>query len=37
VLTHRLPLRRIKIFLHVLLRDIEFEMDPGMVVEKKVK
>lgn len=36
VLTSR-PCRRIKIFLYVLVRDIEFGMDPGMVVEKKVK
>ncbi|TFK70386.1 hypothetical protein BDN72DRAFT_543320 [Pluteus cervinus] len=27
---------RIKIFLYVLLKDIEFWMDPSMVIEKKV-
>ena len=28
---------RIKIFLYVLLRDIEFSMDPSMVIQKSVK
>lgn len=28
---------RIKVFLYVLLRDIEFSVDPGLVIEKKVK
>ena len=28
---------RIKVFLYVLLRDIEFSIDPNLVVEKKVK
>ncbi|KAF9463000.1 cytochrome P450 [Collybia nuda] len=33
----RFALLEIKIFLYVLLRDIEFGMDPSLVVEKKVK
>ena len=28
---------RIKIFLYVLLRDIEFSLDPGIEIEKRVK
>jgi hypothetical protein len=35
--THCSPLRRIKMFLYVLLKDIEFSMDLEMVVEKRVK
>lgn len=28
---------RIKIFLYVLLRDMEFSIDPGIEIEKRVK
>lgn len=31
------PRRRIKIFLYVLVRDLEFSIDPSIEIEKKVK